>query len=357
MGIRRFFPGQDTSNKVSMRFCALMAAVALTLAGMSPMPREAAPHTNAHPEFFKIATGSVAGTYFPVGEALASLISHPPGAVRCEDPARCGPAGLIAVAQTSQGSLRNVLMVDSRNTNSALAQSDIVQQAWLGEGEFRETGSHRNLRAIANLYTESIHIAVARRLNIAGLTQLKGKRVSVDTLDSGTHVVAMPILRAAGLRPSDLKLNYLDVNQAADQLLSGELDAFFIMGGPPIPAIESLAAAGAIMLLPLSDDIIKQMQRERPYLRHTVIPAGTYKSVGNVHTLGVGALWIVHKDADPELIYSITQALWNPENHALLAGGHPQARVFTLDNAASGLPIPLHPGARQFYEEKGLLTN
>ncbi|MFP4003361.1 MAG: hypothetical protein ACLFV8_06270, partial [Alphaproteobacteria bacterium] len=82
-----------------MRLCALMAAAMLVLPGMSPMPDEAIPRINHYSEFFKIATGSVAGTYFPVGEALASLISHPRGAVRCEDPARCGPLGLIAVAQ------------------------------------------------------------------------------------------------------------------------------------------------------------------------------------------------------------------------------------------------------------------
>lgn len=339
-----------------MRFRALVAVTALGLAAMSPMPEPPAPEPHNHAEFFKIATGSVAGTYFPVGEALASLISHPPGAVRCENGERCGPPGLIAVAQASQGSLRNVRLVENRIAHSALAPSDIVQQAYLGEGEFRDGGAHDSLRVIANLYTESLHFVVSRKSGIRELRDLKGKRVSVDTLASGANLVAMPILKAVGLRARDLKLVHLDVNQSADQILSGELDAFFVMGGPPVPAIESLAAARAVTLLPLSDDIIKQMQRERPYLRHTVIPGGTYGKLGNVHTVGVGALWIVHEDADEELVYQITRALWNPENRALLAGGHAQARVFNLDTATYALPVPLHPGAMRYYEEQGLLN-
>jgi uncharacterized protein len=351
------FSGSKWLRGAAVRLIALVAVAALTLAAaMSPAPEKTVPQTHNHHEFFKIATGSVAGTYFPVGEALASLISHPPGAVRCEDDSRCGPLGLIAVAQASQGALRNVDLVEKRIAHSALAQSDIVQQAYLGEGEFSKDGAHENLRAIANLYTESIHIVVSRESGITNLQELKGKRVSVDTLASGTHLVAMPILKAAGLGTRDLKLAHLDVNQSADQILSGELDAFFVMGGPPVPAIESLAAADAITLLPLTDEIIKQMQRQRPYLRHTVISAGTYGNLGNVHTLGVGALWIVHKDAGEDMVYAITRALWNPENRALLASGQQQARVFTMDTATYSLPVPLHPGAERFYEEQGLLN-
>ena len=54
--------------------------------------------------FFRIATGPASGTYFSVGKTLASVISHPTGAEACEVGGRCGVPGLIAIAQTTEGS-------------------------------------------------------------------------------------------------------------------------------------------------------------------------------------------------------------------------------------------------------------
>src|SRR5580692_2932604 len=78
---------------------------------------------------FVIATGPTGGTYFPVGEAIAGIVSHPPGVSRCETANVCGPAGLIASARSSDGAIQNVLDVNAHRVDSALAQSDVVADA------------------------------------------------------------------------------------------------------------------------------------------------------------------------------------------------------------------------------------
>src|ERR1700759_875570 len=61
---------------------------------------------------FQIATGSTSGTNFSLGQAIAGLISHPPGVGRCETATVCGPSGVILSARTSDGSLGNLTMVN-----------------------------------------------------------------------------------------------------------------------------------------------------------------------------------------------------------------------------------------------------
>ena len=52
-------------------------------------------------KFFRIGTGSTAGTYFPIGSLIASTISNPPGSRACDLGGSCGVPGLIAGAQSS----------------------------------------------------------------------------------------------------------------------------------------------------------------------------------------------------------------------------------------------------------------
>src|SRR5581483_2977446 len=86
---------------------------------------------------FQIATGSTAGTFFPVGEAIGGLISHPPGVDRCDAAPVCGPAGLVISVRTSQGAVDNVLEVDQGDTDSGFAQADVVAAALRGAAPFK----------------------------------------------------------------------------------------------------------------------------------------------------------------------------------------------------------------------------
>src|SRR3954468_12059427 len=99
---------------------------------------------------FQIATGSTAGTFFPVGEAIAGLISHPRGVARCEGKDVCGPAGLIMSARTSEGAVDNLIAVNNGDAESGLSQSDVIAAAVKGEGPFRKLGAQTHVRVIAS---------------------------------------------------------------------------------------------------------------------------------------------------------------------------------------------------------------
>src|ERR1700761_3895080 len=139
---------------------------------------------------FQIATGSTAGTFFPVGEAIAGLISHPRGVDRCDSVGVCGPAGLIVSTRTSDGAVDNLLSVNSGDVESALSQSDVIAAAVKGQGPFRKVGPQKHVRVIASLFAEPVHLVVAANSKIKSVADLRGKRVSLGSDGSGVGLTA-----------------------------------------------------------------------------------------------------------------------------------------------------------------------
>jgi hypothetical protein len=86
-----------------------------------------------------------------------------------------------------------------------------------------------------------------------------------------------------------------------------------------------------------------------------VIPGGTYSGIDDVtQSVGFYALWLVNADADPDLVYSITQSVWHEGTRHLLDALDPIGKQMTLEHALDALSVPLHPGAAKFYQEQGL---
>jgi len=295
---------------------------------------------------FSIATGPGSGTYFPIGEAIAGLISHPPGVGRCLNPAACGPEGLIASAQTSPGAYANVLSVENGRADSALAQSDVVAQAVAGKGAFKKKQIH--IRLIAALFPEKVHLIVSTRSHISNISMLRGKRISLGAANSGTAVTARAVLSAYRLRA---KTSNDPADLAAQKLQAGKLDAFFFVGGAPVPLVDTLIESGQAALLSIDGAGRDRLLARTQGLAADAIPPGTYGHLPAVATVSVQALWIVSDRASNDTVFGITRALFAPSNRALLVQGSPAARAISLGHAAQDLPAPLHPGAEKFYRE------
>ncbi len=308
------------------------------------------------PSFFRIVTGGTAGTYFPIGGLLANAISNPPGSRGCEEGGSCGVPGLIATAVASNGSVANINAIVSGAAESGFSQSDVAYWAYTGTGIYEGQGAVEGIRAIANLYPESIHLVARADAGIDSVDDLRGKAVSLDEPGSGTLVDARIILEAYGLTEADIEAEYLKPNQAADLMRDGNMDAFFFVGGFPAGAIAELATGFDIVLVPIDGEQAEAIIGEYGFFAEHTIPGGTYEGVDeDVQTLSVGAQWVTSVDQPEELVYEITRALWNDSTRALLDSGHAKGRSIRLETALDGIGIPLHPGAERFYTEAGLL--
>ena len=293
-------------------------------------------------QFFRIGTGGTAGTYYPVGGMIANAVSQ--------------PGKIVATAQATNGSVANVNGVAGGALESGFSQSDVATWAYTGTGVYEGKPKVTDLRMIANLYPESIHLVVKKGSGIKSVSDLKGKRVALDEPGSGTLVNARIVLAAYGVKESDIKPEYIKPNQAGDKLKDGALDAFFFVGGAPAGAIAELASSGTgIELVPLSGPQADALRKTNPYLAVDTIAAGTYKDVPAVQTMAMGAQWVTSAKADTETVYQITKALFGKAAQDTLAAGHAKGKFITKENAVKGVGIPFHPGAEKFYKEAGLL--
>ncbi len=307
-------------------------------------------------KFFTIGTGGTAYTYYPVGGMIANAISKPPGSRECGKGGSCGVPNLIASAVSSRGSVDNVNAIISGLRNSGFAQSDVAYWAYTGTGTMEGKEPAKDLRTIAALFQEHIHLVALKKSNINSVKDLKGKRVSLDEPGSGTYVDAKLILESNGLSTSDVKAEALKGKAATDALRNGKVDAIFVVAGYPTGAIVELASAVDIKLVPIDGAGAKALTSKYGFFSESPIPSGTYEGVDQVNTVAVGAQWFTSAKEDSELIYQITKALWNKESRKLMDVGHAKGKTITPDTALSGVGVPLHPGAEKFYKEAGLLN-
>jgi len=305
--------------------------------------------------FFRIGTAATTGTYFQIGGMLANAISKPPGSRDCDRGGSCGVEGLVAVAQATQGSVENVEAVGSGRLESALAQSDVALGAYAGSGLFKGKPPIKSLRTIAALFPESVHLVVRADGPIAGIKDLRGKRVGLGEKESGTLVDARLILDAAGIAEKDVKGDYRNLSLAAAGLSHDELDAFFLFGGYPVPAIAELASTTPIRLVPIIGEIADRLTHKYSFFSPDTIPAGTYAGIDQATpTIGTRALWVVSADVPDDLVHDITKALWHEGNRHILDQGHPMGQKIRLETALQGVVVPLHPGAERYYREAGM---
>ncbi|WGF89046.1 TAXI family TRAP transporter solute-binding subunit [Marinivivus vitaminiproducens] len=305
--------------------------------------------------FFRIGTGGTGGTYYPVGGLLAQAVSSPPGSPSCEEGGPCGVPGLVAIAQASNGSVANINGMASGGLESGFAQADVAYWAYTGTGLYEDQGKVDSVRALANLYPESIHLVARKGAGIQSVADLAGKRVSLDEPGSGTLVDARIILEAYGLSEDDVEAEYIKSAPAIDQIRDGQLDAFFFVGGYPAGSIVELASSVGAEIVPIEGEQAAAIMEEYPFFASDTIPAGTYEGVGEVPTIAVGAQWLVSSSVDEELVYKIAETVWNDKTRALLDAGHAKGRLITKETALEGIGIPLHPGAERYYREQGLL--
>jgi TRAP transporter TAXI family solute receptor len=315
----------------------------------------AAPAAAQEMKFFRIGTGGTAGTYFPIGGLIANAVSAPPGSRACNAGGACGVPGLVAIAIAANGAIANVNDIQDGRLEAGFTQSDVAYWAFTGTGVFEGREKTPDLRGIANLYPETVHIVVRRDSGIATVSDLKGKRVSLEEPGSGTLADARILLNAYGMSERDLKPEYLKPDAAGKKLAAGELDAFFFVGGAPVAAITELAAQTPIGLVPIGGAQAEKALTRYSFFAWDRIPAGTYPGIADVPTISVSAILVTSAKQDEELIHGVTEALWNSNSRKLLDGGHSKGKLIVKSNATKGLGIPLHPGAERYYREAGML--
>jgi TRAP transporter TAXI family solute receptor len=294
----------------------------------------------AQQQFITIATGGTAGTYFPLGGALAEIWNK-------------NIARMNATAQATGASIANINLLKGNNVDIIFTQNDVANYSYNGT-ELLKGQAYKDLRGLAGLYNETIQLVALESSGIKTIADLKGKKVSVGAAGSGTEANARQILESAGLSYNDIRVQYLSFAESANNMKDGNIDAAFNTAGIPTAAIQDLAVSKKMVLVPIDGDIAAKLMAKYPFYALQVAPAGTYQGqTKDVTTVAVKSMLAASSKLSADLVYKMLETMYN--NTERLIAAHAQGRNITIESALEGMSIPLHPGAEKFFREKGVL--
>ncbi|MFG1861797.1 TAXI family TRAP transporter solute-binding subunit [Microbispora bryophytorum] len=281
-----------------------------------------------------IATGNTTGVYYVLGGGLAELIDkHLPGH--------------RATAEATGASVENIQRVVRGQSDIAFTLADTAADAVKGTGAFT---APQPIRALARLYGNYTHVIARTDAGITSVAALRGKRVSTGSPNSGTEVIALRMLAAAGLDPGkDVERQALSLPETVQGLKDGTLDALVWSGGLPTSGITDLVTSmgDEVTFVPLNDVLPAMRAAHGPVYAEGVIPKAAYGTPSDVPTIVVPNLLVVNAGMDAKLAEDLTRLVF--DHKADLEKVHASARDITLADAPETDPVPLHEGARKFY--------
>ena len=287
-------------------------------------------------KFLNIGTGGTAGTYYPIGGAMAEILNS-------------NIKGMNASAQSTGASVANINMLKDGSIDMAIVQNDITYYAVNGTEMFKDKAV-TNLRGIATLYPETCQFVTLDKSGIKSIADLKGKRVAVGAAGSGAEANARQILEAYGITYNDIDAQYLSFAEGASALKDGNVDAAFLTAGFPTASVQDISSQNKIRLLPVDSAKADALIAKYPFYTKTVVPAGTYAGFDeDVPTVSVMAMLVCTDKVDDALGYDIAKALFT--NLDRIQAAHSVGKLITKEGALNGMPLPMNAGAEKFFKE------
>jgi len=313
---------------------AVLAVAAF--AGMIALPTHA---QSVHR--LSISTGGAGGTYFPLGGGMAALLSK-------------YLPGLQATADATRGSVENLKRIDAGSAQVGFATVDALWQAANGIEPF---GKGRvDARTLMVLYPNRMQLVTVEGTGISRLADLKGKRVSTGTPGSGVEVMALRVLEAVGLDAGkDIAQARLGVAECITAIKDRTIDAFFWVGGVPAAAIAELARTPGtkVRLIDHAEALEAMNSKYGPLYAKGVIPPSVYpgmdKPVANIDLWNV---LVASESMSDQMAYDIVKTL--VERKPELVSVRKEATDIDVRFQGIGSPIPYHPGAKRYFEERGV---
>jgi hypothetical protein len=274
--------------------------------------------------------GGTGGTYFPLSNEFKDVIES-------------NADGITVQVQSTGASVENVGSLARGDADFALIQNDVAFFAANGSGIDAFEGSPvENLRGVATLYPETIHIVTLADTGIESPSDLSGATINTGDLGSGTQVNANQILEALGI--TDYSEQNTGFSQASDQLRNGDIDAAFVVGGYPVGAIEELGATEDVRIVPIEGDNRQAVKDAAPFYADDEVPSGTYGLDSAVPTVAVQAMIATNAEQPEDLVETVTAAIFDNVDSLTI-----KTDFISAESAQDGMSIDLHPGAQAYF--------
>lgn len=284
-------------------------------------------------------TGGTGGSFYPLGETLARLYTQRLPAIHM-------------TARSTVASVFNVQAIQQGRADVAFTQGDVAYFAYR-RGTEADPRPHTRLRGIAVLWVNTVQLVVPRTSEIRAVRDLRDRRVSVGSPDSGTQIVARLVIEGHGMKYAQVRSEALSFAEAVEGMEHGTLDAGFVVASYPVSAVSAMNDAIGARLIPVEPKVVERIRSDYPFVKPMLIPAGTYRGQDrDLNTLGVDNILVCREDLSEDLVYQLTKILF--ESLGSLAEHDSAARLIDAEQGPT-TPVPLHAGAARFYREREIL--
>jgi uncharacterized protein len=321
---------------------SLLLGFALSQAGDTAFAQGNAPKK----QFLSLATSSVGGSWYPLGGAMAALIS------------KYYPQ-INITAEVTGGTNDNLNLLKNNKLELALSTNSQAYQAYAGEGPFK-TDKITNFKGLLGGHAIIWQLYTLEKTGIKSIYDLKGKRVSLGAAGSIGNSIGKIVIEAHGLKMAqDWSPEYIGHGEGPGALRDGRLDAVLIISSAPTAAVTDITSTDGDKVVFVNPDpkVLAELVKERPYWSSAVIPGGVY----NGHpkdipgSFGVSTILLASDKVDDATAYAIVKTLL--EHHEELMQANALAKEWSRENATRGIKgvIPFQPGAARYLKEQGLL--
>jgi hypothetical protein len=302
----------------------------------------------AETAFVTIGSGDFTGVYFPTGLTIAKMINK-----------KHNQLGIRATAKSTRGSVFNLNAIMAGYLEFGLVQSDIQYEAVKGLNAWAKKGPQRELRTVFSIHYESVCLVAAVDADINAIADLKGKKVNLGNPGSGQHQNAIDALQAVGLNPKqDIGVEKVKASEAPILLQEKRIDAFFCTVGHPSATLQNATSGERkVRFIPITGSGIDQLVAEQNYYVETTVPVAKFypgaQNSGDVKTFGVIATLCTNSKMPDDVVYAIIKVVL--DNFAEFKRQHPALGDLKKEDMLKGHSAPLHPGAKKYFKEVGLM--
>jgi TRAP transporter TAXI family solute receptor len=219
----------------------------------------------------------------------------------------------------------------------------------------KEGGMYNSLRGLFTYHYGGLQLATTANSGISSFADLKGKKISMGAPGSALESYSKLAMKAHGFEPTDYKGELLNLGTAASMLKDGTIDAAFYFSPVPISHLMDVSSAREIRMIPFTEDGIEKFMAESKGWKKGYWEADSYPNMANTEpVMTVMTSWTLftHDKLDDKVVNKVLTALF--DNLEEFYECHPGAKEVVLEKAVDDMQFPMHPAAKQFFEDRGV---
>ena len=333
-------------KKRIMLAAATVMILSLILASCGPLaaPAGAAPTFNRADYFLTVLTGPTSGIYYPIGGGFFQVANS---------------VGYSASVTATGASVANINALLTKQGEIAISMADAAIQAVAGTHAFANQPPATELRSIMGLWPNVVQIVTTVGSGIKTFEDMRGRRVGVGPPGSGVELNARMMFATHGMTYDEVTVDFLSYGESIDQMRNGLVDAAFVTSGLGNATILELGIDHEIFFVPVDGAARQRLINDYPFYIEFIIPTDVYGTAAQTETVGIMNIMLTHADVPNHVVYDLMESFLSEEGLRTIHATHSQAlNHIRLENGlrgVSGIPVPMHEGAIEFFRNRGMM--